>query len=260
MIDLTPDNYYSPEANRDYMSVSQIKQFMACPAAAMAELRGEYTRPVTSAMLIGSYVDAYFEGTLDKFCTEHPEMYKRDGTLKAEYAHAQTMCKRAERDRLFCEFMRGVKQRIVTGEIDGVPFKAKFDVYLPGQRIVDLKTTRDFSPRYKAGSGLVSFVEAWDYDLQLGVYQLLDGDKLPCYIAAISKETDPDIAVIEIPQYYMDAALATLRQNMRYYDAIKRGLVEPEHCGRCEYCRRTKVLDRVQTLEEFEDVTDTEVL
>ena len=260
MIELNADNYYSPEANRDYMSVSQVKQFMACPAAAMAALRGEYVRPATSALLIGSYVDAYFEGTLAGFRDVHPEIFKRDGSLKSEYERAQVMCGRAGRDGFFMEYMRGEKQRIVTGEIDGAPFKAKFDVYLPGQRIVDLKTTRDFAPRYKAGSGLVSFIEAWGYDLQMAVYQYLEGHKLPCYIAAISREAEPDIAVIEIPQYYMDAALAALRGELRYYDAIKRGLVEPERCGRCEYCRRTKALDRVQTVEEFEDETDTEVL
>lgn len=65
MLKLTAENYYSPEANREYMSASQIKQFMKCPAAAMAELRGEYERPTTSALLIGSYVDACFEGTLE---------------------------------------------------------------------------------------------------------------------------------------------------------------------------------------------------
>lgn len=259
MLKLTAENYYSPEANREYMSASQIKQFMKCPAAAMAELRGEYERPTTSALLIGSYVDACFEGTLERFTTEHPELFRRDGALKAEYAHAQTMCERAARDEFFMEYMRGEKQRIVTGEIDGMPFKAKYDVFLPGQRIVDLKTVRNFSPQYKAGSGLVSFIEAWNYDLQMAIYQKLAGDNLPCYITAITKETVPDIAVIEIPQYYMDAALTTMRENLQYFDAIKRGLAEPEHCGHCEYCRQTKKLDRVQPIEEFE-MNDEEVM
>ena len=38
---LTNQNYYSQEANKTYMSVSQLKSFMKCEAAAMAELRGD---------------------------------------------------------------------------------------------------------------------------------------------------------------------------------------------------------------------------
>lgn len=257
---LTPENYYSAEANRAYMSASQIKSFMRCPAATMAELRGEYTRPVTSALLIGSYVDAYFEGALDTFRVEHPELYKRDGLLKAEYQHAEAMIDRAKRDPVFMDYMRGDKQRIITGDIDGVPFKAKLDVYLPGERIVDLKTVRDFDPKYKPGSGLVSFVECWGYDLQMAIYQLLEGHALPTYIAAITKEPSPDIAVISIPQHYMDAAMAVLRENLQYYDAIKNGLITPPRCGHCEYCKSTKVLTGAQPIEDFEINEEDEIL
>lgn len=257
---LTPENYYSAEANRAYMSASQIKSFMRCPAATMAELRGEYTRPVTSALLIGSYVDAYFEGALDTFRAEHPELYRRDGLLKAEYQHAEAMIDRAKRDPVFMDYMRGDKQRIITGDIDGVPFKAKLDVYLPGERIVDLKTVRDFDPKYKPGSGLVSFVECWGYDLQMAIYQLLEGHALPTYIAAITKEPSPDIAVISIPQHYMDAAMAVLRENLQYYDAIKNGLITPPRCGHCEYCKSTKVLTGAQPIEDFEINEEDEIL
>ena len=257
---LTADKYYSADANRAFMSASQIKSFMRCPAATMAELRGEYTRPATSALMIGSYVDAHFEGTLDELRTEHPELYKRDGTPKAEYQHADTMIARAESDKVFMEFMRGDKQRIITGDIDGVPFKAKMDVYLPGERIVDLKTVRDFEPKYKPGSGLVSFVEYWGYDLQMAIYQMLEGNKLPTYIAAITKEPTPDIAAISIPQHYMDAALAVMRENLQYYDAIKNGLIEPPRCGHCEYCKSTKVLTGAQPIEDFEINEEDEII
>lgn len=65
---LTPENYYSPEANFEYMSVSQFKDFsgtygqVGCEARAMAKLRGEYQEEKTTALLVGSYVDSYFEG------------------------------------------------------------------------------------------------------------------------------------------------------------------------------------------------------
>ena len=82
---LTADNYYSQDANLAYMSVSQFKSFERCEAAAMAELRGEYQPPKTTAMLIGSYVDAWFEGTLDLFKLNNPEIFKRDGSKLTTY-------------------------------------------------------------------------------------------------------------------------------------------------------------------------------
>ena len=36
---LSTENYYSREANTEYMSVSQFKAFDRCPAAALAEQR-----------------------------------------------------------------------------------------------------------------------------------------------------------------------------------------------------------------------------
>ncbi len=45
---LTADNYYSDEANREYLSVSQFKDFvgtygrMGCEEMALAKIRGEY--------------------------------------------------------------------------------------------------------------------------------------------------------------------------------------------------------------------------
>ena len=69
---LTPDNYYSQQANQAFFSVSQVKQFNACEACAMAEPAGAYLREKTVAHLVGGYVDAYFSGELDAFKVENP--------------------------------------------------------------------------------------------------------------------------------------------------------------------------------------------
>ena len=55
---LTNENYFSVENNMAYMGHSQFLAFQRCEAAALAEARGEYTRPSSTAMLVGSYVDA----------------------------------------------------------------------------------------------------------------------------------------------------------------------------------------------------------
>ena len=62
-LSLTSENYYSPEANEAYFSVSQFKDFLKCPAMAMAKLRGEYAPEQGRALLLGSYLDEMLTGT-----------------------------------------------------------------------------------------------------------------------------------------------------------------------------------------------------
>jgi len=78
---LTSENYYSLEADKYYLSMSQYKSFITCEAKAVAELHG-YKSPTSDAMLIGSYVDAWCEGTLEKFKEEHPEIYNKKAKKK----------------------------------------------------------------------------------------------------------------------------------------------------------------------------------
>lgn len=252
---LTKRNYYDQEMNRAYMSASFVKSMLRCEAATMAELNGEWDQPPGTALLVGSYVDAAFEGPeqFDRFCVDHPEMFKRDGTLKSDFARANVMIARASSDELFMEFMQGQKQKIITGQIDGIPFKCKLDVYKKGERIVDLKTTRDMLPRYKEGEGRMDFASYWNWPLQMAIYQTLEGHSLPCYLAVITKEDPPDISVIQVEQSKMDAEMEFLREKLPRYDAIKRGIIEPERCESCAYCRATKRLKTVRMLEDFNE-------
>ena len=77
---LTAGNYYSREANREYMSVSQFKDFagtygkLQCEYSAMEKLEERWEDEPSTAMMIGSYVDAYFEGTLERFKAENPSI------------------------------------------------------------------------------------------------------------------------------------------------------------------------------------------
>ena len=133
-MELTNDNYYSMESNMYYCSVSQYKSFIgtpsnpACEAAAMADLRGEIEhKAVSTALLVGSYVDAYYSGEFDQFIDEHPEIFRMNGTLKSAFKQANTMIARSKKDALFQRYMEGDKQLILTGDIEGVPFKVKID-------------------------------------------------------------------------------------------------------------------------------------
>ena len=127
---VTPENYYSPEMNMAYMGSTQFKAFEKCEAAALAELRGEYTPSTSQAFLIGGYIDAWFSGELPLYQAQHPEIFKRDGTLKAEYVKAAEIVARLQADELYSMLMSGKKQVIRTGFIAGVPFKVKIDSLL----------------------------------------------------------------------------------------------------------------------------------
>lgn len=248
---ITNDTYFSPENNVKYMSASQFKSFMSCEAAALAELKGEYTREKTTALLVGSYVDAYFEGSLERFRADNPELFTRQGTLRSEYRQAEYIIGRITGDELFMKYMSGEKQVIKVGEIEGIPFKIKIDSYHPGKAIVDLKIMKDFAPIYKEGQGRLNFIEAWGYDIQGAVYQAIEGNYLPFFIAAATKEREPDMAVISVPQPYLDTAMEIVRANVQRFADLKKGVGEPIRCEKCDYCKRTKALDRVITMEDL---------
>lgn len=238
---LTADNYYSPEANRRFFSVSQYKAFLDCPARAMAEIRGEYKQPMTTALLVGSYVDSYFEGTLDKFKEEHPEIFNsRTKELKADYRQAEDIIKRCESDEGFMSYMSGKKQVIMTAELFGAPWKIKMDDYLPKERITDLKVVRSFE-RIMG----ISFIQHWGYDLQMAIYGKVEslnskGPVLPTYLNAVTKEDPSDIATIGVPHWRHEECLSDVEKNMPRILAYKSGEVEAPGCGVCPYCRGRK--------------------
>lgn len=251
---LTKRNYFSPKANKEFMSVSQFKAFSNCQHSALAEIKGIYQRETTTALLVGSYVDAYFEGELDKFTQEHPEILKKDGTLKAEYVKAEEIIDRIRSDELFMEYMSGKSQVIMTGTINGVGIKIKIDS-LHDDKIVDLKIVKDFESVYDAEKGRLPWWEYWGYDLQGAVYQEIvrqnTGLTLPFYLAAATKEKTTDIDILHIPQKHLDFAFDNFKENVFLYDAIKKGIIEPERCEKCDFCKATKVLTEPREADEI---------
>lgn len=253
MIELTNDNYYQ---NKSYFSFSLYKRFMQCEAMALAEFSGKITRPVTEALLIGSYVDAYIEGTLEEFKQLNPEIISTrgptKGELKSSFKSADEMIERFMRDPLFVEYLQGEKQTILTGTIAGVPVKGKLDI-LHKDRIVDFKTTKDFRLVWNEGN-LVTFIDQWGYDLQGAIYQELVkqkiGKRLPYYIAAVTKEATPDIDIIHIPDSILKSKLQEIEHFLPTFKAITVGITEPQRCEQCDYCKSTKVLSKVTEFEE----------
>lgn len=253
---LTSENYFSHDNQMKYIGVSQYKAFMNCEAGALAELLGDWERPKSDALLQGSYVDAHFEGTLDVFRAKNPDLFKRDGTLKATFANLDYVIDRIENQPLMMKLLSGEKQKIMTGEICGIPVKIKIDSYLPDV-IVDLKCMRDFAPMYKEEQGRLPWFEYWGYDIQGAVYQEIvyqnTGKKLPFVLVAASKEREPDLCVLEIAQENLDFELERFRENVVRIDAIKHGFIEPERCEKCDFCRHTRKITEITKQEDFID-------
>ena len=250
---LTNENYSSPEADEAYMSVSQLKDFKGtwgikgCEFMAMERLKGNYPEKKGLPLLVGGYVDAWFEGTLDRYKAEHPEIIKKDGSLKADFVQADAIIERVQRDPMFMYYMSGEKQVIMTGTIAGVEWKIKIDSLLP-DTIVDLKVMSqiDRNKWVEDIGEYLDFVRYWGYDIQGAVYQEIvrqnTGNKLPFVIAAVTKEDEPNIELIEVDQVYLDDALARVKRETPLVADIKSGLSDPEKCGVCGCCRRNKIL------------------
>lgn len=250
---LTEDNYYSKEADMHYMSFHQYNNFVGgmviqgCEERAMKMLSGEYKEPPSKALLVGSYFDAAMEGTLDKFKETHPEIFTKQGELKAEYKQAEVMLDKVRHDELFMKYCDGQKQVVLTGYFAGCEWRGKLDVLIPDVAIVDIKTSANLHKSWRVeNAGYVSFVEAYNYIGQLAVYQRLVeinyGKKLPCYIAAVSKEEIPDMEIIYIDQDSLDNAMAHIEENMPNVLKVKYGEVLPTRCNHCDYCKSTRKL------------------
>lgn len=236
---LTKENY---KTNHDYMSYSRVSRYMECEAATAAG----WHKPTTISQLVGSYVDAYFSGEMEEFKQEHPEILNsRTGELKSDFKQADSIIERIKSDETFMDYLNGEKQAIMTGEIDGVPFKIKMDVYVKDKRICDLKVLKDFTKVWSnAYNSTTNFVLAYNYDIEMAIFQEIvrqnTGVKLPCYLLCITKEEPADIGIFELPQSTLDSALVLVKKWLARIKKIESGQEKPYRCEKCGYCRSTK--------------------
>jgi len=252
---LTAEKYHSPEANREYLSVSQYKDFIGtlgqpgCEEYALAKIDGTWEDETSTALLVGSYVDAHFEGTLDIFKGKHPEIFTKTGELKSDYKRANDIINRIERDEYFLKYLSGEKQVVMTGELFGAKWKIKIDSLIPHIAIVDLKVMESLTRVFWVkDTGYMDFTQYWGYDIQGAIYQEIyyqnTGERLPFYIAAASKEKYPNIEIIQIDDKHLQEKLYEVESNIPRIIALKNKAIEPARCGTCDYCKHTKVLTR----------------
>jgi hypothetical protein len=255
-VELNDANYYSNDADRAYMSYSQYKGFLNCEAAAMAKLNG-WNQPKSTALLVGSYVHAANEGTLEKFKDKNPEIFTQKGTLRSEYQCADLMIETVKSDRLMQISLEGQKEVILTGEFGGVKWKCKLD-NLNAEKgfFSDLKTCRSLSEKVwdNEKRAYINSIEAYGYIGQMAIYQEIARQHyghLDPFMAIVTKEAPPDKIVISFSPELLEEELEKIRQNLPHILEVKNGLIKPEPCGKCAYCRESKQLSRVYDFDEI---------
>ena len=267
---LTSDNYYTPEADREYMSCSQYQDFLSCEARALAKLQGRYIPEPSEALIVGNYFHTAMESEEAhvEFCRLHfDDIYKykiNKATGEAivtgkyaPYAKADEMIDVCFNDPLIKSLidMPGENEVIMTGKMFGVPWKIRLDKYMPDKRlIVDWKTTADINKtEYNPILGeRESFVESLGYMMRAAVYTEIEKQytgkdtDANFVIVAISKQDPPDKAALLLNhrQRY-DWELEQIEKNMMNIRRIKSGELKPRRCGMCDYCRKTKVLKKI---------------
>lgn len=257
---LTHDNYHSPEADRAYMSNSQLGGWIKCEARQAALLSGDWTDDSDPTHFqLGRLVDELLltPGAVNL----DDEQYSWRGKHRAWVTTALSMVDRARRDPAFMDAISGEHQVVITFAFAGCNWKAKLDCANPAaSRLVDLKTVGHSLSRDQWDEELsmrVPFYHQFDYWRQLAVYRRAYHYAYGDYpetvlIAAITTETPPDLELYEFRgDHNWKAEEERIWRKVERIGRIKSGEVAPIRCGACDYCRATKRIVRPVVAEYF---------
>ena len=256
---LTQENYFSKEANTEYMSVSQFKAFAECEAQALhnIEIGGENEK---QAFLEGKLFENWVAGDRALFMAQHPEMISTRGAtagqLKAEFNKVIKAAERFLEQDFFKDIINKCeKQVILTGKIEGVKVKCELDLFdRETNSIYDIKFMKDFKEQWnKAEKAYVPWYYIYNYVLQLAVYREIVrqnfGEPKEIGLMAASKEEEPDLQAKSFSSELLDLELEYFKNDVKIYDNIKKGLIQPNYCGECAYCKSIKQITRFEVIK-----------
>lgn len=280
MFKLTPENYYSANASWHYMSTSLFKSFEKCEARTLASLKGEWKEAIKDSsqpdpLIMGNYIHSFFQSK-----EAHESFLKKPETIKDVYKYgnpekemkkgyrvlANCMIQTLQADDMFKYFYApGEKEVIVTGKIGGYWWKGKIDsLCLDKGYFCDLKTVDDIHKGHWNAEEhrYVPFIQDREYNLQMAIYrelirQTFNVDCQP-FIFAVSKQTPPDKMAIDFSSpdgtdaYQMQEQMDKLKELQPHFWKVMTGEEKPEHCGKCDYCRETKMLNGFVHASEIE--------
>lgn len=253
MLKLTHENYFSGEAEAEYMSYSQFKKFEICEEAAMfgiVEDKACYTE--------GHFFEALLEGNGMDFIEDHPEMLTKQGELRANYKQIGESALAIRKQPVLTDIIdRCEKQVILTGEIAGVPFKGCIDLLDPVTLdSYDTKCVKDFRRTWSdADNQKLEWYFAYGYHYQALIYRELIyqnfGKAGAQHLIAATKEKVPDVEFWKFSTEILDDALSIINYAAPRYHDIKKGKEKPCGCGECDYCKANKIIHEPYTIKEF---------
>lgn len=255
---LTPRNYFSIEADKEYMSVSQYKNFKTCEAKALHDLEIP-DETYKESFLQGSLFEALVAGDPILFMAQHYEDIiaktgPTKGQIKKEFQKVVNAAEKFNSQKFFKDIINKCeKQVILTGEIEGIPVKCCLDLFdRETFSIYDIKCMKDFNEQWsKEDKKYIPWYYAWGYVLQLAVYRLIvkqnfNTEPKEVALLAASKEEVPDIQALKFDESLLGLELAEFKNNIKHYDNLKKGLEKPIACGVCQFCKQNK------TIKDFE--------
>ncbi len=260
---LTKENYFSKEANENYLNVSTSKNIMECESKARAVIDGRFTVD-SEAFAMGGFLHAWWESpeALEEYKIEHPEVYdskKKDKqVLKVAYKRAYDVMRFLEKDPEVMRAREGLKEQIYTGVIDGVPFRIRVDnINVNDGYFTDLKFMKSVRDKFwnKSKQKYVNFIEHYNYLLQVAVYQEIIrqnvGILLQPLIMAVGKEglgtggkvSDKELITFK-DQSELDKVLADFKKQLPHIRRVWQGAEKDlDRCGVCDYCKSTRMIE-----------------
>lgn len=260
---LTSKTYYDHETDKEYLSATWFKKFMACEAQAMFELMNPVELK-TTPLLVGNYVHSYFESKEAHKAfveTYASDIATRSGTKRSDFKKADSMIERLESTDLFQFFYNGEdvkKESIITGELFGTRWKGKIDALnVKKGYFCDLKTTARIDNTFwnPAARERLSWFDEYGYGLQMAAYKKLLQEKyhkpFTCYIFAVDKTDTPAVEAFELDPDRFATGLAKIEEYQPRLLQVLSGEVEPERCGHCDYCKATYQPKAFKSIDEI---------
>lgn len=254
---LNKENYFSKEADKEYMSVSQWKLFYECETKALATIEGQQDATFKDAFLEGQLFEELVSGDAKLFMAKHPELISTRGAtagqLKSEFKKVVNAAEKFNSQKFFTDIVSKCdKQVILTGEIKGIKIKCALDLFdKETNSIYYIKCMKDFKEQWNSEEkAYMPWYYTYGYVMQLAVYREIVrqnfGESKEIALLAASKEEQPDIQALSFSSELLDLELEKFKMYVLRYDKIKKGLLKPDKCNCCDYCKRIK------NIQEFE--------
>lgn len=289
-MDLTVNNYHSPEAALAFWSNSQYAQFCECPAMAVATLKGEFKPKRTAALAFGSLLDRAITAPeeLDAFM-HGPESFDDEGKSfffdakgklrdNADVRAYQAVMARVNSEPLLAEGLKQwEKQRIFTGTVAGLPWKVMCDFWLGDhgfETIMDLKFMKGLEDGWVVDGGVsglmknnikVPWYDANGYFRSMAMYREIVKQNVgvaPLVVLfAFTKQDPPDAVAVSFDQEQaierFEREVERVKIKLPEFNRMKIGEITAPMCNSpdCAYCRGKHTLSRTISADVMRMVT-----